>query len=461
MSDISEKTSGFVRDLGDAARQNPLSAALIGMGVLWLFTGGRTFERAGDFGGRSGLNRIPNLANDAFEAARSTVRSGADAIGESVGSARDALKDSSAAALDNATRIDIGFRSRGLIMMSVDPRLHGYSPDRIVQFLALVRERISALPGVVTASYTDAVPLSGGHRSESFQIEGDKVEGGIGGTNTELYMVAHGYFETMGIERKAGRDFTDGIGAGAKVAVVNEAFAQALFSKENPLGQRVHGGGQTYEIIGVVKDTKSRTIGEKQRPVLFRSLEQTLAGDPSFSGYTILVRYSGGHGGLINAMRREIGALDPSLAVFKVATMEEHLRDALFLPRLAGTLFGVFGFIGLTLAAVGLYGLISYRVSRRLKEIGIRLAIGANVRAVQFLIIRQGMTLALIALVPGLVAAWALSKLFTNFLYGIAPNDMVSFTVAPAFLVLIAFLASWIPSRRAAKVNPSNTMRHE
>jgi ABC-type antimicrobial peptide transport system permease subunit len=230
---------------------------------------------------------------------------------------------------------------------------------------------------------------------------------------------------------------------------------------ENPIGRRVCDGDRVYEIIGVVKNTRSRTLGEDLRPILYRSLVQDIGADPSMTGYTVLVRFAGESGALGNAVRAEIHALDPSLAIFDVATMEQHLSEALFLPRLAGTLFGIFGLLGLSLAAVGLYGVISYWVSRRTREIGIRLAIGARISEVQRLIIRQGMTLAIVALIPGLAIAWGLAKLFTSFLYGVPTHDAATFTLVPLFLAAVAFLACWIPSRRAAKVDPSTALRHE
>jgi putative ABC transport system permease protein len=186
-----------------------------------------------------------------------------------------------------------------------------------------------------------------------------------------------------------------------------------------------------------------------------------VASDPSFLGYTVVVRSVGDATGLAGAVRGEIRALDPTLAVFNIETMEEHLRGALFLPRLAGTLFGIFGGVGLVLAAVGLYGVMSYSVSRRTREIGIRVALGAQSGRVQWLIVRQGMVLTLIAGVLGLGAAFAVTKLFTSILYGIRPHDILTFTVVPVFLAGVALLACWIPSRRAARVDPLTALRYE
>jgi predicted permease len=342
----------------------------------------------------------------------------------------------------------------------VDPRLNGYSPERSTAFFDQLRERVAAIPGVTSASYTDSVPLSGGNRSDGFRAVGQTASDRLN-ANTELYMTGPDYFETIGTPRVAGRDLAHESPTGPKVAIVNEAFAQQLFKNENPLGQHVTGRGVTYQIVGVVKNIKSRFLGEEHRPVLYRSLAQDIASDPSFSGYAVLVRFSGDSGAVASAVRREIHALDPTLAIFNAETMHDHLRDALFLPRLAGTLFGIFGFLGLTLAAVGLYGVMNYWVSRRTREIGIRLALGAQTGTVQRLIIRQGMVLTAIAVVPGLAAAWVVAKLFTSVLYGVPPHDLAIFTLVPLFLAAVALLACWIPSRRAASAEPLIALRHE
>lgn len=362
--------------------------------------------------------------------------------------------------LGNASHIDTGFRSSGVLMMSVDPRLNGYSPERTTEFLNQLRRRTAAIPGVASASYTDTVPLSGGNRSDEFYVEG-KQSSDAPQVGVELYMTGPDYFDTIGTPRVAGRDFGNENTNGPKAAIVNEVFAQRFFKNENPIGRRVTGRGVTYQIAGVVKNIKSRFLGEELRPVLYRSLAQDIAEDPSFTGYTVLVRYSRDSGSVAGAVRREIHALDPTLAIFNVETMQDHLRDALFLPRLAGTLFGIFGFLGLTLAAVGLYGVMNYWVSRRAREIGIRLALGAETGRVQRLIIRQGMVLTVIAVVPGLAAAWLVARLFTSVLYGVAPHDLAIFTLVPLFLIAVALLACWIPSRRAAGAEPLIALRHD
>ena len=365
--------------------------------------------------------------------------------------------------LQSASAMDIGFRSRGILTMSVDPRVHGYTAERTAQFLTQLRQRVAALPGVASAACTDVAPLSEGGRRDEFHVDGRPNAGGPDPT-VDLYMVSPGYFETLGIPRIAGRDFANETVTGPSMAVVNEAFVARLFRNENAVGRRVTGGGATYEIAGVVKNIKSRTLGEELRPVLFRSLAQSIGGDPSFLGYSLLGRSAiseGSSAALAGAVRREIHSLDPTLAIFNAETMEEHLRNALFLPRLAGTLFGVFGFVGLLLAAVGLYGVMSYSVGRRTREIGIRLAVGAQTGDVRRLIVGKGMLLTSIAVALGLAAALAMARFSASFLYGVQPHDLVTFIGVPLFLAAVAFLACWIPSRRAAKVDPLTALRHE
>jgi ABC-type antimicrobial peptide transport system permease subunit len=210
-----------------------------------------------------------------------------------------------------------------------------------------------------------------------------------------------------------------------------------------------------------VKNIKARFLGEDYRPVLYRSLSQAIAAESSFAGYRIVVRFTGNAAGVSRAVRREIHSLDPTLAIFDTATMQEHLRDALFLPRLAGALFGAFGFLGLSLAAVGLYGVMNSWVIRRIREMGIRMALGARAGQVQWLIVRRGMLLTILAIIPGVGLAFATSKLFTAVLYGVRPHDLLTFTVAPLFLACVAVLACWIPARRAAGAEPLDSLRHE
>jgi putative ABC transport system permease protein len=360
--------------------------------------------------------------------------------------------------LQSASGINIGFRSEGLLVLSVDPRIHGYTPERTAAFLAQLRQRVESLPGVKSAVVTDVAPLSGGNRSDAFSVQG-RAEKDQSLVFADLYMASPGYFETIGTPRLSGRNFGEETAVGPKTAIVNQVFADRLFHGANPIGQHVSGGNQTYEIIGVAGNAKSRTLGEDTRPMLYRSLVQTVAGDPSLMGYTLIVQAAGNPAALSQAVRRQVYALDSGMAIYNEETMEEHVRTAFFLPHVAAILFSVFGGIGLTLAAIGLYGVMSYSVSRRTREIGIRMALGAQARAVQRLILRQGLILTCIALALGWPAAWMLAKFASNFLYGIQPHDALTFTLIPPFLAMVALFACWLPARRAAMVDPVQALR--
>jgi predicted permease len=362
--------------------------------------------------------------------------------------------------LVSAANIDIGFRSQGLLMLSVDPRLNGYTAEQTSRFLAELRQRAAALPGVDAAVCTDVALLSGGNRSEGFTVAGHSGKDAAF-TFADLYMVTPGYFDTLGTPRIAGRDFAGEVAGGPRTAVVNKAFAERLFGGANPVGQHVSSGHWTYEIIGVVGNAKSRTLGEDPRPLLYRSLDQSIVDDPSMMGYTLIVHTRANPSGLAEALRRQVYAIDPALVIYNEETMDEHIRTAYFLPRVAAMLFGVFGGIGLVLAAVGLYGVMSYAVSRRTREIAIRMAVGARPGAVERLIVRQGMTLACAAVALGWPAAWMLSKLAASYLYGIQPHDAITFFAVPVMLAVIALAACWIPARRAATVNPMDALRVE
>jgi predicted permease len=359
--------------------------------------------------------------------------------------------------LQEAAKMDVGFRSRGLVMMAFDPQLHRYTPERTVQLLSAVRERISTLPEVLTATTTDGVPLSMGHRSDGFEVPGHSKPQSE--NVVELYMAGPDYFETLGIPRLAGRGIGEENPTSTKVGVINEEFVRRFFQGDNPIGHVVNGAGVPYQIVGVVKNTKARTIGEDQRPVLYRSISQFVAPDPSSDGYTVIARYEGDPETLISAMQREIHSLDPSLAIFNIKTMEEHMHEALFLPRLVSTLFTVFGVTGLLLALIGLYSVISYSVSRRTREIGIRMALGAQSSQVQALIVRGGMRLALLSLTLGLPLALAAARLTTSLLYGVHPWDIATFTVIPVLLLTVSLLACWVPSRRASQIDPIAALR--
>jgi predicted permease len=362
--------------------------------------------------------------------------------------------------LRKTAEVDPGFRTRGVLIMSMDPVHNGYTGQQTPLLLKRLGERVAEVPGINSVAWTDHVPLSFYGQSSEFHNAAREARAGHDPL-ADVYQVSSGYFETIGIPWIAGRDFNTVDPGAPKQAVVNEAFARTIFGAGRAVGEQVTSDKTTYEIVGLVKDAKSQTLGEAAQPILYRSLEQNIGlAAPTF-GFSLLVRYEGNAPELRTTVRNEIHALNPQLAIFNEKTIEEHLSDAQILPRVSAAMFGFFGLAGLLLAAVGLYGVMSYSVSSRTAEIGIRLALGATRSGVQRLVVRQGVLLACIAMGIGLPLALAATRVVAGVLYGIAPHDWITFTTVPAFLAAVTLLACWIPARRAATVEPQTALRHE
>ena len=366
--------------------------------------------------------------------------------------------------LGNASSIDIGFKPANLLIMSVDPKIQNYSRDKTVQFLTQLRDRVSALPGVRSVSFVGIVPLSIGAAENKFDVDpakGRPAQNVIALVNT----VGAGYFQTMGIPLLRGRDFASqdftSHPGGQPAAIINETMAAHLFPGQNPIGRAVRQDKATYTIIGVARNSKSRTIGEKPSDAAYLFLNAAPEKATSFFGTTILVKTSMDPRALESSVRQQIAALDPNMAVFNAETMQEHVDKSLLLPRISALLLGIFGAIGLTLAAIGLYGVMSYSVRRRTREIGIRMALGAKRPTVLRMILRQGLILTAIGLAIGLAIALALGRFTASVLYGTSGTDLLTFVVVSVVLVATAAVAVLVPALRAAHVEPTTALRYE
>lgn len=372
--------------------------------------------------------------------------------------------------LAQLAREDPGIRTNGLRMLSIDPIHNGYRPEQVPLVLQRVRERVAAMPQVLSAAWTDAVPLSLGMRGNKFHRTGQAGNFELD-PRADVYDVEPGYFNTMGIERIEGRDL-NGAGPDApKQMVVNEAFARLIFKERRAIGEHLtptwpsnvsQVNPPSYEIVGVVKNSKSAMMSdEENHPIAYEELDQNMGISSPLLGYTLLAHYQGNGAEAANALRNEVHSVDASLGIFAEKEMTDQVTDSLIIPRAESAIFGTFGGVGLLLAAVGLYSVMSYAVERRTQEIGIRLALGATRGGVQVLIVRQGMLLALAALAIGLPLALAASKVAAGLQSGIAAYDAVSFTLMPLFLTCVALAACWVPARRAATVDPQIALRHE
>jgi predicted permease len=358
--------------------------------------------------------------------------------------------------LEKASSIDIGMRPDRVLLMATNPKLSQYSPEKTSQYLARLRERVSALPGVRSVSYLDSVPLSIGGTSLDFKADGVKDAKQIA---ADVYFAGSHLFATMGIPLLHGRDFDKQ--ADAASIILNERMAQHMFPHADPIGRRIMESGKAYEVIGVAKNFKSRTLGEEPSDVAFLYLEARPEDVFSFYGISIVVKTAGDPNAMIRPVRQEIASLDPNLAVSGTETMREHVNGALLIPRLSAVLLGVFGAVGLTLATVGLYGVMSYSVRRRTREIGIRMALGARSGGVLGLVARQGLALAGIGVAIGLALALMGSRFAASLLYGVSATDPLTFIVVPALLLAVAALAVLLPARRAARTDPLRALRYE
>jgi predicted permease len=361
--------------------------------------------------------------------------------------------------LGNAASIDIGFKADNLLMMSMDPKLHNYSKAKTVEFLSQLRERVAVLPGVRSVSFVGIVPLSLGGSNNNFDAEATKdhpkktVLANVNNVGTD-------YFKTMSIPVLRGRDFNLQIDDQHSI-LINETTAANLFPGQDPIGRQIRQDKDSFTVIGVARNSKSRTIGENASDAVYMFLNAAPEKANSIFGTTLIVKTSMNPLTLAKTVRDQIAALDPNMAVFNTETMRDHVDKSLLLPRISALLLGIFGSVGLTLAAIGLYGVMIYSVRRRTREIGIRIALGAHPRTVLSMVLRQGLILTGIGIAIGLVIALVLGRFTASVLYGTSGTDLLTFLVVSGVLLATATVAILIPAVRAAHVEPTVALRYE
>lgn len=366
--------------------------------------------------------------------------------------------------LQQVQTMNPGFDSQNGLTVSFDLGLQGYDEEHAQQFYRQVTERVKALPGVKAATISSYIPLTLNYNSRNVFVEGQPAERG---ENVPLSMNASagpGYFETLGTPLVHGRGFTDQDQAKSEpVAVVNETFVRRLLpqvsSTAEAIGKRFSyssAGGPFLRIVGVARDGKYFNITEEPRSFFWAPMTQ------DYNSTAILtVRTEGKPESLIGAVRKEVQTLDPNLPLFDVKTLTEHMRLALFAPKIAAMVLGVFGFVALLLSAIGIYGITSYTVAQRTHEIGIRLALGAQLSDVLKLVLSQGLKLTLIGAALGLFGAFVATRAITSVLYGVSATDPLTFVFVSGLLVGVALAACYVPSRRATRVDPLIALRSE
>lgn len=360
--------------------------------------------------------------------------------------------------LQKAQGIDPGFITEEAVLLWPNMQLSGFSEDEGRQVYLELEERLAALPGVTDVGLVSRLPLGAGVQTTGVNIEGVQPPAGREETDVDDTAVSAEYFEAMGIPILRGRNFGPDDGPESpRVVIVSEAAAERFWPGQNPVGKTVrYSETSSAQVIGVAADTKVRTLGEAPRPFLYDHARRYYS-----EALTILVKGDRPSTELLPGVRRAALEVSPTMVVLELKTMEEHMGLLLFAPRMAALLLSVFGALALVLAGVGLYGLVSYAVSRRTREVGIRISLGADAGRVINMVMGGGMRLALVGGVIGMALSASVTWVLSGYLYGIGPLDLATFLAIPLLLGGVALGAAYVPARRASRVDPVEALRSE
>ena len=350
---------------------------------------------------------------------------------------------------------DPGFSTRNVVVSAVDLVSAGYKPERAKIFCDQLLDRIRALPSVQLAAQEKNRPFSfAGYSSAALEIEGYQPPRNEP-VAAEYNVVGEGYFATIGIPIVTGREFarTDDENA-PLIAIINETMAAKYWPGKNAVGQRLKVKDKWMEVVGTAKDSKYSEMLEAAKPFFYLPLRQNFSVQNGF-----IIRTDQSATAIMNALAREIRALDPNLAPLDTVSLQEQVNRMSYSQQLAATLLAVFGGIALFLAAIGLYAVMSYSVSQSTRELGMRMALGANAAAVLRLVVSRGLRLTILGMAIGAIAALALTRLITTLLYKVSPRDPIAFGSALLILTAVALVACFVPALRAARIDPARALR--
>lgn len=358
-------------------------------------------------------------------------------------------------------RADLGIKPENVLALQISlPRDSYEDKSKKLAFYDQLLARVGVLPGVVRAGAVNIVPFSSGDNSSTFQIIGQPPFPQGREPDAQVRVTTPDYFDAIGTGLRRGRLFNAQDDANAtRVVLINEAFARRFLPSQEPIGQRLNFGGgekETQEIIGVVADVKNDDLDEAVDPIAYSPYAQ----NPWWT-MSLVIRGTQDPTRLASAVRSEVQALDPNLPVSNIKPVRQMIDERISPKRLMTYILGVFALIALLLASIGIYGVMSYAITQRTREIGVRMALGAQAVDVLKLVIKNGMTMALVGVAIGLAGAFALTRLLANLLFKVSPTDVATFAAVSVSLIVVALMACYVPARRATKVDPLVALRYE
>jgi predicted permease len=358
--------------------------------------------------------------------------------------------------------VDIGFKPQNLLLFRVNPQLNRYDEKRTLAFYGEMLDRLRAVPGVSAVALSAPALLSGNVNGTSIFVHGRAYVPDVRDrdNNINRLVVSPNFFDVMGIPVLSGRGFDDrDSDTSPKVVMINQAAARKYFAKEDPVGQRFGSSLETagqLEVVGIVRDVKYDSVRDAAPPTMFVPYAQTRVGNAVFE-----VRTRSAPAAITGAVREAVRQIDQNLPVMDVSTQLEQVEMRFQQERFFAQAYTTFGIVALLLAALGLFGLMSYNVARRTNEIGIRMALGAQRRDVLRLVMRESMILVIVGVVAGLALALFASRFVATLLYGVPPTDLIALALAILVMLTVSAVAGYIPARRASRVDPMVALHYE
>jgi putative ABC transport system permease protein len=363
--------------------------------------------------------------------------------------------------LARLSRVDTGYDPSGAVSFTVSPPVARYpTAEHVKGFYRDLLERIGGLPEVTVASVGDRVPLAGGSWFDSFRIEGSASS--AQDPAARIRVIAPDYFQALGVPVQRGRAFSERDDlAGPSVAMLNASAVRQYFDGGDPVGRRIEFFGEVWQVVGVVGDVRHAGPGMPARPALYLPWPQSERIEAFWRQGRVVVRTAGDPNAVVPLLRQVVRDVDPAIALGGLGTLQSTLSASLSPPRFRAALIGLFAVLALILSVVGIYSVIAYTVSRRTRELGIRIALGSRVQSVEWLVVRRGLALAVGAVFVGTAVALGMTRFLSSFLFEVTATDPWTFVGVPTLLLGVAVAASYLPARRAGRIDPLTALKSD